>query len=116
MIQEQIKDAYVWCAIYADDTLLAENAENCFADVDQSRATSLLLIRLDGGLSHRVDVPPGATPIFFRRRSIEINLVQEASVPRPTVHCIGWKRGDEACYLFVFDDGSTLLTSDLQAV
>ncbi len=33
-----------------------------------------------------------------------------------TAHCIGWKRGDEAIYLFVLSDGSTLLTDNLQAI
>lgn len=118
MIQEQIKDAYTWRAVYDDDqTAIYENAENSFADVDQTRVKTILLLPLVEGLQpHRMDIPSGAQAIFFRRRSIEINLVQEASTPRPTVHCIGWKRGDQAVYLFVFDDNSTLLTDNLQAV
>jgi hypothetical protein len=79
--------------------------------------SGVLLLPLQGmGSSHRVDVPAGATPIFFRRRSVEINPLQGETGNRTTTHCIGWKRGDEAVYLFVFDDGSTLLTNDLQAV
>lgn len=65
--------------------------------------------------THRVDIPDGATPVFFRRRKIELDP-NTNSEKRSAIHCIGWKKGDSAVYLFVFNDGSTLLTSDLQAV
>jgi hypothetical protein len=113
------RDAYTWGVQYVDDTCIAEydrEEGRGFAEVEQSRVKVLLLLSLAGDVFHSVDIPQGATPIFFRRRSIAINLLQEESSPRPTVHCIGWKRGDEAIYLFVFDDSSTLLTTDLQAV
>jgi hypothetical protein len=113
----QVKDAYIWSAVYGDYTDIFENIENSFADVDQTCVKTLFLLPLQGNRhQHRIDLPQGATPVFFRRRSIEINPLQGATGERPTVHCIGWKRGDEAVYLFAFEDGSTLLTTDLQAV
>lgn len=119
MIQEQIRDVYTWGALYDDDACIGEYDRlegRSFVEVESARVKELLLLSLIGGSTHSVKIPQGATPVFFRRRSLEINLVQEESTPRPTVHCIGWKRGDEAIYLFVFNDGSTLLTTDLQAV
>ncbi len=114
---EQVKDTYTWRAVYDDErTCIQENAENSFAEVDQSRVKAVLLLPLQGCSSHRVDIPDGATAVFFRRRSITLNPNTDEQQSRTTVHCIGWKRGSEAVYLFVMDDGSTLLTDDLQAV
>lgn len=113
------RDIYTWRVVYDDDcTAIYENAENSFADVDPLRVKTLLLLPLEGTECEpqHIDIPHGAQAVFFRRRSIEINPLAEESSPRPTVHCIGWKRGDEAIYLFVFDNGSTLLTDNLQAV
>jgi hypothetical protein len=115
---KQAQDVYTWCIVYQDDVLLHEDdAGQGFASIQQERQVKMLtLLPLQGGKPHYVDIPQGATPVFFRRRSIEINPLQGESTPRPTTHCIGWKRGDEATYLFVFDDGSTLLTDNLQAI
>ncbi len=105
-------DVYTWRAVYIDGTSIDENEENSFTnDVNKENVASLFLLPL-----HRVDVPNGCHPIFFRRRSVEINPMNGEENGRPTVHCIGWKRGDEGTYLFVFDDGSAFLTNDLQAV
>jgi hypothetical protein len=114
---EQAKEAYTWHAVYDDEqTVIDENAENSFAEVDQARVKTLLLLPLQGCVSHCVGIPQGAQAVFFRRRSIELNLMNEQSHSRPTVHCIGWKQGDSGVYLFIFEDGSTLLTNNLQAV
>jgi len=121
MIQEQIKDAYTWRATYRDGTQIhefddPESVGRGFAEVDLTQVSRLRLVLPSGIPAHIVTVPEGATPVFFRRRSLEINLVQEESSQRPSVHCIGWKRGGESVYLFVFENGDTLLSSDLQAV
>lgn len=117
MMIGQAIDVYQWCILYRDDVLLhEEDAEQGFASVKRNQVKLLTLIPLQGVPPHHVNIPIGATPVFFRRRSIEVNLMQEQSTARPTVHCIGWKQGDTASYLFVFEDGSTLLSSDLQAV
>jgi hypothetical protein len=112
-------EAYTWGALYTDDTCIAEydrKEGRGFAEVDHARVKTLLLLSLQDGASHSVNIPQGATPVFFRRRSVEINPLADESTPRPTVHCIGWKRDDKAVYLFISDDGSTLLSDDLQAV
>lgn len=112
-------EAYTWSAVYDDDTAISEydrEEGRGFAEVDQTRVKTLLLFPQAGGDPYIMDIPEGAQPVFFRRRSIEINLVAGESSPRPTKHCIGWKRGDEATYLFILEDGSTSLTNDLQAV
>jgi hypothetical protein len=118
MIQ-QAQDVYTWDACYTDGSFIAEDDREegrAFSEVDKGRVQALRLFHCKAGPSHRVDVPRGAQPVFFRRRSITIDPLQGESSPRPTVHCIGWKRGEEAVYLFVLDDGSTLLTDNLQAV
>lgn len=115
MMIEQTAETYAWYVIYDEHTGFHEFDVNSFADVDQARVKTLLLLQ-GTQVSHRVDIPQGAQPIFFRRRRIEINLRSEQASDHTTTHCIGWKRGDEAVYLFAFDDGSTYLTTDLQAV
>jgi hypothetical protein len=117
---EQAQDAYTWYALYEDDDIISEHDRpegRGFAEVDSTRVKALVLIPSQGtGATHQIELPQDATPVFFRRRSIEIDPLQGESTQRPTIHCIGWKKGDEATYLFVFDDGSTLLTDNLQAV
>lgn len=118
-----IKDAYQWSVVYHDDTYLREfdavdTIGRGWAEIGEKPVKETCLFTSDPNLNygHKIMVPTGATPIFFRRRRIELNPLTEQEQGRTTVHCIGWKRDDEAVYLFIFDDGSTLLTNDLQAV
>lgn len=115
-VEKAQQEAFIWRAMYSDETVVCEEDVDKFADVDASRVASLFLLPLQGGAAHRVDIPQGATPVFFRRHPLEINVMQGSGTLHPTTHCIGWKRGDEGVYLFVFDDGSTFLTNELQAV
>jgi hypothetical protein len=117
MIQEAL-EAYTWRAIYDDDrTAVYENIHNSFADVDQARVKTVLLVPLtEGRAPHRLDIPQGAQALFFRRRRVELNPHDEQIQTLPPVHCIGWKKNTQAIYLFVFENGSTLLTENLQAV
>jgi hypothetical protein len=115
-------DAYTWCAIYQDGTTIQEFDETNsvgrgFAEVDSAQVKALELQPVDGQHlpSRHVALPAGATPVFFRRRKIELDPNSNEQM-RSTVHCIGWKRDDQAVYLFIHDDGSVLLTSDIQAV
>ncbi|SRR6266496_305481 len=116
-MQEQVKDVYTWCAFYKDRLALEEeSAAHGFASVDQAQVNSVLLIPADLGRSvHRVSIPDGAIAVFFRRRTVAFHPDESMTVGA-TVHCIGWKRGDDGVYLFVGDDGTTLLTDDFQAV
>ena len=115
-IEKQSKEAFTWYVAYDDRTTLSEDDASCFADVDQAHITELMLLRPEGWAPHRVEVPHGATAVFFRRRQIVINATGEQESSRPTIHCIGWQRGDDSVYLFVMSDGTSLLTSNLQAV
>lgn len=108
------KDVYTWAALYHDGSSIQEYDRpdgHGFAVVDSAQVKRLTLV--SDSSSHSVTMPAGATPVFFRRRSIAL---QPGGDPIPTVHCIGWKRDDSAVYLFIGEDGSTLLTDDLQAV
>lgn len=112
-------DTYTWCAIYHDGTAISEFDRpegRGFAEVEQSRVKDLLLLPQEGGETYCMGIPLDAQPVFFRRRSIEINPLAGESRSRPTAHCIGWKSDETATYLFILPDGSTLLTDNLQAV
>ena len=109
-------DLYQWVVIYQDGTFTEEFDAlrpdgRGFSEIEEK---PIMGIELWGkSLSiRRVSVPKDAQPIFFRRRYIGL----DGSGQQRTVHCIGWKRGEAGVYLFVFDDGSTLLSDDLQAV
>lgn len=108
--------AYTWCAVYGDNTALEEQDAPNFASVDQSRVKSLFLLGSDYQHVHRVSIPDSAQAVFFRRSSTEIKLTDGSETERSVVHCIGWSLGDEGVYLFLGNDGSSLLTTDLQAV
>lgn len=116
-----MQDAYSWVVQYNDGEILFEDdAENGFASVDKEKVHTLVLLpAIKGVVSHCVTTPAGAEPVFFRRRSRIIAISAEGIEDErqgQTVHCIGWRKDDEASYLFIFPDGSTLLTNDLQAV
>lgn len=114
------QDVYTWHALYGEDNSISEFDRpegRGFAEVEGVCVKTLLLTPLAGvGTVHRIDIPMGARPIFFRRRSIEIGALQGDVQRRTTTHCIGWKDDEQEVYLFVFDDGSSFLSNDLQAV
>ncbi len=112
-------DAYTWQVTYEDTTSVPEfegvgTFGRGWAEVDQARVKRLTLV--GQGREYSVHIRSGAIPVFFRRRSLTVGIVDGGQVERKTIHCIGWKREQDAVYLFVWDDGSTLLTDDLQAV
>jgi hypothetical protein len=116
-VETPLKDVYTWRVVYEDGkTCINENEDNSFADVDKMRAKTIILLSLLDESSYRVDVPDGATVVFFRRRSVRINPISGESNFSATVHCVGWKNDEEAEYHFVFGDGSALVTSDFQAI
>lgn len=109
-------DAYTWCATYHDGALIPEYDDDRpdgrgFAEVDSSQVKMLSL-----SAAHHVVIPEDAEPVFFRRRWIMVDPNIDEYETGSVVHCIGWKKSDDACYLFVFDNGSTILTTDLNAV
>ena len=109
-------DLFSWCAYYGNvEALREEQASQGFASVDQGRITHIGLL-LGEKAEHIVSVPAGAQVVFFRRRSVEFSLTGENNQQLATIHCIGWKKSEQAVYLFVFENGRTLLTDDLQAV
>lgn len=116
------KDTYLWGAVYTDGSLIGEYDRlegRGFADVDAARVKELYIFPSASlpWKMHHVRIPSGATPVFFRRRSVAVNLTADEQQSHGTTHCIGWQRdGGEAVYLFVGDDGTTLLTDDLEAV
>jgi len=117
-MQEQVKDAYTWCTLERDQGMLdEESAAHGFASALANSVESILLIPTDLGRSvHRVSIPEGASAVFFRRRSVAFHPDGNTTAGA-TVHCIGWKRdGENGVYLFVGEDGTTLLTDDMQAV
>lgn len=109
------KDVHTWCAIYHDGTIIDEYDATRpdgrgFSEIDSTQVKVLALS------SHRVEVPAEATPVMIRRRATAVNLITDQRSILATVHCIGWKRGDTGCYLFVFEDGTALMTDNFQAV
>jgi hypothetical protein len=109
------RDMYTWNVTYEDGTRIDEyDADRPdgrgWAEVDQARVRRVEIEAYNDLItSHVVHIPQNATPVFFRRRFIELGPDGES---RRTVHCIGFN----FCYLFIFEDGSTLLSTDLQAV
>lgn len=113
-------DVYTWRVLYQDGTQIPEFDESRpdgrgFAEVDSSQVVALELLQ-DQEIAHRASILAHATPVFVRRRRIVVNPEDESIVNCSTVHCIGWNRGEDTSYLFIFEDGSTLLSSDFMAV
>lgn len=117
------KDAYTWHVQYQDGTATDEYDEarpdgRGWAEIGEKPVKDVWLMGPDLSVhsGYKMNVPQGATPVFFRRRRAVINLNNDSMTGQGAIHCIGWTRGEKGVYLFVFDDGSTLLTDDLEAV
>jgi hypothetical protein len=126
-------EAFTWRAIYHSGEIVSEFEESRdgsipqlgrgWAEVaaEQVRVVTLENPFLTPYFTQQVVIPEGARPVFFRRRRIEVNPASGESTPMPCIHCIGWVHEGGAtdglgCYLFVFDDGSSILTSDLNGI
>ncbi len=115
-----IVDAYLWVVEYDDGSWHGEYDPTApegrgWAEIDLHRVKTIALANpLASRFLHRVTVPSDTEPVFFRRRQIALADGQEQG--RSTIHCVGWKRGEEGVYLFVFEDGSVLLSTNFQAV
>src|SRR5260221_258037 len=113
------KDLYIWSVIYADGSIMCEydrEEGRAFSEVLGKPVKALDIEPLAQNIpAHRVLIPQGATPVFFRRRQIALDADGNEQ-GRTTTHCIGWKQGEQAVYLFVFSDGTIMLSNDLQAV
>lgn len=123
-MNNRVQDQYEWFVQYKDASWHAEFDETRpdgrgFLEIDQAQIQRIALGFYDGEyfhFYHQVAVPEGAQPVFFRRRTRTISPALQEIIQTDTIHCIGWKAGEVAVYLFIHADGSTLLTDDLQAV
>lgn len=121
-MSSMIQDAYMWRVVYADGTLTDE--------FDAARPDGrgwheregkpvkdiwLAWTHWEDNAVHHVSLPEGAEPVFVRRRRI-VTGPDGTECGRETVHVIGWKQGERGAYLFIFADGSTLLSADFNAV
>jgi len=114
---KQTQSTYIWRAIYTNGDYLDErDAEQGFSSVDQARVKSMVLLSPGDIVAHIVQIPAGAQGVCFRRHKVMLNVGDDSVVKRAPIHCIGWKQEEQATYLFVLWDGSTLLSNDLQAV
>lgn len=116
-----MRDLWTWCAIYRDGTVLYEydddGIEHGFREVRLDQVESLCLLPSSTEQkSYAVKVDPmKVTPVFFRRRSIHVRL-DGGECGRSVIHCLGWESKSESSYLFIFEDGNTLLSTDRNAV
>jgi hypothetical protein len=137
-----MQELYTWSVTYSDGTTMYEYdipEGRGFAEIGEKAVKALeIQPQRDRVLpAYRMDIPDGATPVFFRRRFISLSPKQQAPLasvlagneapdaelfsavlasPTQTVHCIGWKRGEEEWYHFVFANGALLVTDNFQAV
>lgn len=119
------RDAWTWLVVYRDGSMLHEcdgqNPHAAYADIDIEQVDKMALIPLRDGLPQLVvQIAPGMRPIFFRRRLIELQIADGDTVGSQTIHCLGYSTNGNGPrtehFTFVFDDGSTLLSNDRNAV
>lgn len=114
------QDIYTWSVEYHDGVIVPEFDDERpdgrgWAEINSLQVRYIRLHQADGWPAHNVTIPDDAAPVFTRRRKLEMDMSTNEQ-KLSTMHCIGWKSGESACYLFVCEDGSTLLTSNFQAV
>ncbi len=120
------KDQYTWRVEYTDGTQFGEIADDGtilpFGAVEMGRVRALGVVAVEGEDSplFMVWIKPGQRPIFFRRRSIELNPNDGTQTALPATTCIGWQETrhgrNVASYLFICPDGQVILSSDPKAV
>jgi len=115
-------DLWTWLVQYQDETVLPEcqgtsMPHAAWANVDKTRVKNIVLVPRQEGLE-QVVVDVGAhSPVFFRRRYKELNFNGLQEVSQQNIHCLGYEDADGAGnYVFVFEDGSVLLSANRNAV
>jgi hypothetical protein len=103
-------DSLHWLARYADGTAMPEQAEDgelrSWNLVDASQVVTIELVRLDGGPSIMLEVPPGATPWVGRKRTMRLEQATGATVYDGCLTMLNWRLPDgRACWLYVRADG-----------
>lgn len=117
------QDDYFWIAHYADQTSFDEldpdGVARPFSAIDQSNLAAFEVVAVKDGRSFVVPVSHDRRVIFFRRRRIETTMDGD-EIGRSTVTCIGWQKTTHGrntqSFLFLFPDGSSVLTDDRSAV
>lgn len=114
---------YIWRA-HLDDHVLDElddqGVARPFAAIDLSRLKALeIFSQSDPARTYIVPIDGTMRPIFFRRRRIETTM-DGTDVGRSTVTCVGWQKTERGrniqSFLFLFADGSSVMTDDRNAV
>jgi hypothetical protein len=103
-------DALHWLAHYADGTAVPEQAPDgrlrSFNEIDASQVVTLELVRLDGGPSIMLEVPPGATAWVGRRRDVRLNAETGQTAYDGCLTMLSWRLPDgRACWVYVRPDG-----------
>jgi hypothetical protein len=127
----------VWVVEYSDGSFLTEYDEaggrRGWKDIDVDRVKSMTIFATREGLASSTVkmTSPTMRPIFFRRRTLSVNLSEGEAETAGTVTCLGWQRTDTytdpdhpdleitrnvKAYAFHFGDGSVLITDDHNAV
>lgn len=127
----EVKTRYIWEAIYdhGESSLIewerkenGELVEHVFADIDLPRCTGFILHNLVDGeaTSIQVDYESGQRLIFFRRHQSTLNFETGEITKHEPIHVIGWQRTvhdtDISSYVYIFPDGSVLLSDRHDAV
>ena len=103
------RDPLTWIVTYADGRTLAEydadGIDHGFAEVDAAQARVLALVDDTGRTLVAVALPTDTPPVFFRRRTISIDL-QGNEPGRSSATCLGWA----GAYLWIYADGTLALT------
>jgi hypothetical protein len=107
--ERYIGRAHTWVAFTADGALHTEHDHGSLRAIPQEspvvRVGVVATDAPDDSTRHySVLVPEGGTPICFWR--ISLTEYQE----RSAITVIGWERDNERTLLWVYDDGSCLLT------
>jgi hypothetical protein len=115
-------DLWSWLVQYHDETILPEcqgtsMPHNAWAKVEKTKVKNIVLVPRKPGLE-QVVVDVGAhSPVFFRRRYKELNISGGQEVSQQNIHCLGYEAADgTGNYVFVFEDGSVLLSTNRNAV
>lgn len=113
------QEAYTWKAKLRDGNYLHEWDAKTFGKVPLECCVGVELEPKRSGLvrlSVEVDLATGQRAVFARRRCYIVDVTGNASRWQHVVTIIGWRGTTGGSYVFAFDDGRILVSSNFQAV
>lgn len=111
----------MWSVTYADGRQFQECEGDCqfhrsSKDISLSDVCVIRWMNTAIGTAMTI-VPENTRAVFFRRHAKEIDPYGNKVIRQlPTIYCMGYESDTSTSYLFITDDGSVVMSSNINGV